>query len=193
MDNFFVTYLDWIIEQYNDGENIIDILNSGYTANTGTYYCPECSPYILTSGQVFFNYGDAVGFQTFSECCLNFTSNNNKYLLLTESSGGTIFNSCCTQDKQCLESNLSNIGPEYLIQVLQQAVAELGSSSEIYNTNLCYLFERLYSEGFEALDVYNIFVSILNQGIVIWCFDGIIYAYTVENYLAQLEALSPPE
>ena len=31
MDNFFETYVDWLIQKINDGEDIYDIINSGYT------------------------------------------------------------------------------------------------------------------------------------------------------------------
>jgi hypothetical protein len=191
MDNFFESYINWIIFNFN-GENINDILNSGYTANTGTYYCPECSPYILSSVNELIQYASVVGYETFSACCLNFTASIGKFIIYSESSGTDIINSCCTQDKFCLESNLSNISPGSLLSILaSRGVVELGSSSEIYNTNLCYLFEQLYSAELSNFDILNIFVGILDNGIVIWCYEGIIYANSVQEYLSWYEAVGP--
>ena len=179
MNNFFETYLEWIITQYNDGETINDILNSGYTANTNTYYCPdECGVYGLMGAETGYCEGpfecpDYIG------CCINLTMSFEEYVNYTESNRET--NPCCTNDKFCIETNFS---PENINNLLNYGVVEIGSSSEIYNTNLCYLFERLYDEGYTETEVYDIFIAILDIGIMIWCYDGVIYGDSYSSYVS---------
>lgn len=186
MDNFFETYLEWIIEKYNDGENISDILTSGYTANTGTYYCPnnDCSFYVLASIETFLKFAEQVGdiSGNISGCCTNVKAYVETYLNFVEAVDGRNINYCCLQNKFCIESNFSPQNVDGFDSVLGRGVVELGSSSQIYNTNLCYLFDRLYEEGYLENDIYGMFIDILDKGITIWCYEGIIYAFAVEEF-----------
>ena len=180
MDNFFETYLEWIITQYNDGQNINDILNSGYTANTETYYCPgECGVYALAEVEGIYCEGESgLVCPDYSGCCVNVTASKEKIISFLELIGSP--NPCCTNDKLCIETNFS---PQNIRNILvSYGVVEINSSSEIYNTNLCYLFERLYNEGYSETQVYNIFIAILNIAIMIWCYDGVIYGKSYLSY-----------
>ena len=204
MDNFFEEYLEWIIDKYNDGENINDILTSGYTANTGTYYCPECQ-YVLASVQTYLIYAGVLNL-TDPEvpydygCCINVMASLDRYLQWAESFGYTQsqavpaigyseqtnreFPFCCNTNKFCLESNFS---PQNMDFILGVGVVEQSSSSEIYDTNLCYLFDRLNQEEYSESQVFEIFSSILNYGIIILCCNGVISAIPQEKYLVSYE------
>ena len=199
MNNFFEEYLEWIIDKYNDGENINDILTSGYTANTGTYYCPECM-YILTSIETYSAVSEGLGLRKkdeagyYLDCCLNVITNiegnsamynilNIEVSELGEPSNLSI-PYCCNTNKFCLESNFSPQNMDFLLGV---GVVEQSSSSEIYGTNLCYLFDRLYDEDYSESVVYDIFYAILNNGIYIWCCDGVISANSYDNYITMLD------
>lgn len=186
MDNFFETYLEWVIEQFNNGENINSILNSGYTANTETYYCPECSQYILASVETLIcEVGEGQVCPDYSNCCINVSANKDSYLFFTELVANS--NPCCTQDKFCLETNLF---PESIINLLKTGIVEISSTSEIFNTNLCYLFEQLNLQGFDEKVFFEICYGILDFGIVIWCYEGVIYANSMVNYLSFLNTIS---
>lgn len=187
MDNFFETYLEWIITQYNDGENINDILNSGYTANTETYYCPgECGVYGLAKvNTIYCEAGFEQVCPDYSGCCVNITASKDKIVQYLDIVGFPP-NPCCTNDKFCIETNFS---PQNINNILNYGVVEIGSCSEIYNTNLCYLFQRLYDEGYSETEVYNIFIVILDIGIMIWCYDGVIYGKSNSFYESFINSL----
>lgn len=158
MNNFFETYLDWVIEQYNNGEDIVDILSSGYTASTETYYCPECA-YTLANVETYLIYAVTLGSDEPTKVC-------------------------CTPNKFCSETNFS---PQYMYGLLDVGVIEQSSTSEIYNTNLCYLYDRLFSEDYPELEIFDIVIEILNNGIIIWCYENTIYVNTIKEYLTCTE------
>ena len=155
MDNFFETYVDWLIQKINDGEDIYDIINSGYTESIGNYY-----------GAI-------------SGCCFNYSGNMNLYLVLQEVIDNKDLNYCCPVDKFCLETQLTI---EDMLFLIDNGIFELSSSSEIYNTNLCYLSEQLFG-SFNPNDAFAYLYIILNMGIMIFCDGGNIRVLSVENYL----------
>lgn len=186
MDNFFETYLEWIIEKYNDGDNINDILTSGYTANTGTYYCPNnnCSLYVLASIETYLAYAEGAAGINLNSCCLNINANVGTYLNFAAAVNGFNVGYCCLTNNFCLESNVSQ---QNIAILLDKGIIEQGSSSEINNTNLCYLFDRLNQEEYSELQVLEISSSILDKGIVIWCCNGIISAISADEYIRLSE------
>lgn len=185
MSDFFVTYTDWIVDKLLDGENIDDILLSGYTGSSETYYCPDCAQYVLALKESFITYVEGIGgYSGYSGCCLSVYATIENYLSYCESSGGCPVTPCCITDKFCLESNL---GPDYLLPFIQNGVYELSNTSEVNKSNLCYLLTQL-NDNFDIVDVITYLSSILSNGIVIWCSDGNIYAETIGNYLIFIGA-----
>jgi hypothetical protein len=179
MDNFFETYVDWLIQKINDGDDIYDIINSGYTESIGNYYCPVECPYLFSSANEFYKYLENVGYGAISGCCFNFLGNMNLYLNLQEVIDNKDLNYCCPVDKFCLETQLTI---EVMLFLIGEGIFELSSSSEIYNTNLCYLSEQLFG-SFETSVAEEILVNLLDMGIMIFCDGGNIRVLSVENYL----------
>ena len=179
MDNFFETYVDWLIQKINDGEDIYDIINSGYTESIGNYYCPVECPYLFSSIIEFGKYLENVGYGAISGCCFNYSGNMNLYLVLQEAIDNKDLNYCCPVDKFCLETQLTI---EDMLVLIDNGIFELSSSSEIYNTNLCYLSEQLFG-SFNPKEALDYLYFILNMGIMIFCDGGNIRVLSVENYL----------
>ena len=88
-------------------------------------------------------------------------------------------NYCCPVDKFCLETQLTI---EDMLILIDNGIFELSSSSEIYNTNLCYLSEQLFG-SFNPKEALDYLYFILNMGIMIFCDGGNIRDLSVENYL----------
>ena len=179
MDNFFDTYVDWLIQKINDGENIYDIINSGYTESIGNYYCPDECPYVLSYIEEFLGfYEELGGYPVISGCCFNFLGDMSTYLTLQEGIGNKDLNYCCPIDKFCLETQLTI---EDMLFFIGRGICELSSSSEIYNTNLCYLSEQLV-ENFGDKEASGYLFAIFNRGLVIFCDGDDISVSSINNY-----------
>ena len=134
--------------------------------------CPDCEVYFLGNVQPFLFLRETVT----PSCCLNESTNKDQYSDFIEVGDSVIV--CCNEFEPCL----SNFEENFITTIFDLGLIE--TSYYDNHSNLCILNDIIMGLPYSNITELNHIVdSILELGIVIWCFNDNVFIGSADVYV----------
>ena len=134
--------------------------------------CPDCEVYFLGNVQPFLFLRETVT----PSCCLNESTNKDQYSDFIEV--GDSVKVCCNEFEPCL----SNFEENFITTIFDLGLIE--TSYYDNHSNLCILNDIIMGLPYSNITELNHIVdSILELGIVIWCFNDNVFIGSADVYV----------